>query len=93
MGRQAVARQGKRSEYFIIAWNSLEALVAVVRKRYGLQRHHASFLSGNPYLPETGNEHVAAQPDDESPNVATTAIPLESGESTYDQAERDQVIV
>lgn len=52
-----------------------------------------SFPSRRPYLPESGKEHVAAQTDDESPNVATTAIPLESGEGTYDQTERDQVIV
>src|SRR6266849_1540193 len=30
MDRQAIARHGKRLEYFTIAWNSLEALVAVV---------------------------------------------------------------
>jgi hypothetical protein len=52
-----------------------------------------SFPSGRPYLPEAGKEHVTAQTDDESPNVATTAIPLESGEGTHDQADRDQVIV
>jgi len=30
MSRQAIARRGKRLEYFTIAWNSLEGLVAVV---------------------------------------------------------------
>jgi divalent metal cation (Fe/Co/Zn/Cd) transporter len=30
MDRQAIARHGKRLEYFTIAWNSLEALVALV---------------------------------------------------------------
>jgi divalent metal cation (Fe/Co/Zn/Cd) transporter len=30
LDRQAVARRGKRLEYFTIAWNSLEGLVAVV---------------------------------------------------------------
>ena len=30
LGRQAVAQRGKRLEYFTIAWNSLEGLVAVV---------------------------------------------------------------
>src|SRR5580692_4164608 len=30
MDRQAIARHGKRLEYFTIAWNSLEGLVAVV---------------------------------------------------------------
>src|SRR5438067_4771107 len=30
MTRQAVAQRGKRLEYFTIAWNSLEGLVAVV---------------------------------------------------------------
>jgi divalent metal cation (Fe/Co/Zn/Cd) transporter len=30
MDRQAIARHGKNLEYFTIAWNSLEALVAVV---------------------------------------------------------------
>jgi hypothetical protein len=52
-----------------------------------------SFPSRCPYLPESGKEHVAAQTDDESPNVAATSIPLESSEGTYDQTERDQVIV
>src|SRR6266850_2450686 len=30
MDRQAIARRGKRLEYFTIAWNSLEGLVAVI---------------------------------------------------------------
>ena len=30
MDRQAIARHGKRLEYFTIAWNSLEGLVAVI---------------------------------------------------------------
>jgi len=30
VGRQPIARRGKRLEYFTIAWNTLEGLVAVV---------------------------------------------------------------
>src|SRR5438876_8793075 len=30
MSRQAIARRGKRLEYFTIAWNSLEGLVAII---------------------------------------------------------------
>ena len=30
LDRQAVARRGKQLEYFTIAWNSMEGLVAVV---------------------------------------------------------------
>jgi divalent metal cation (Fe/Co/Zn/Cd) transporter len=29
-GRRAIAQRGKRLEYFTIAWNSLEALVAII---------------------------------------------------------------
>jgi hypothetical protein len=30
LGRQAIAERGKRLEYFTIAWNSLEGLVALI---------------------------------------------------------------